>query len=142
MVKRFFKKHADTIGMYAGIIAVFATLIFGFGGVIAAEASTPVTTEEYKVLTVYQYSAPVTNGYGGVRRHETKYHVTYINHNGTICEKEMHNAAKSSTSPYEAVYMSDETKFVVTTKGSTNWFALYLTEADFQNMRYRILETE
>ena len=141
MVKKFFKKHADTIGICAGIIAVFATLIFGVGGVVVAEASKPVTTKEYRVLTCYQYSAPITNGYGGIKRHETKYHVTYIDHNGNICEKEMYNAAKNSTTPYEAVYISDETKFVVKTKGSTSWFALYLTEADFEAMKYKIVET-
>ena len=59
---------------------------------------------------------------------------------GNICEKEMHNAAAENKKPYEAVYMSDsETKFVVTSKGSSSWYALYLTEQDFQEMQYKLI---
>lgn len=140
MVKNFFKKHSEMIAICAGFIVIFAILIFGFGGLIKAEASKPITVEEYQVLTVYQYSAPITNGYGGVRGHETRYHVTYFDNNGNICEKEMYNAAGKSDNPYEAVYIGEDTKLVIKRKGSTDWFALYLTESDFEAMKYKLVE--
>jgi len=142
MVKNWLVKHKYEIGSAILMLAVFAILTFGFGSLVKVKAEQPVVTNEYKVLTVYQYSAPVTNGYGGVKRHETKYHVTYINNDGDICDKEMYNAAATSEKPYEAVYMGEETKLVITSKGSTSWYALYLTEQDFQEMRYKLIESE
>ena len=140
MVKNFIKKNAEVVFSIIAIAVIFAILFFGIGGIVRAEASRPVVTKEYEVLTVYQYSTPITNGYGGVRGHKAMYHVTFIDDNGNICEKEMHNAAAENKKPYEAVYMSDsETKFVVTSKGSSSWYALYLTEQDFQEMQYKLI---
>ena len=141
-MKKFLRKHAESIYPFLGALAILLVVILGLGGVIAVEASTPITTEEYRVLTVYQYSAPITNGYGGVKRHETKYHVTYTDNDGNIYEKEMRNSATTDEKPYEAVYMSNETKFVVENKGSTNWYSLYLTEKDFECMQYKIINTK
>ena len=139
-IKSFVKANQEAVISAVGIVAVFAIIFFGLGGIVKAEASRTATVKEYEVLTVYQYSTPITNGYGGIRGHESMYHVTFIDENGTIHEKEMYNGASKSNKPYEAVYMSDaETKMVITSKGSTSWYALYLTEQDFQEMQYKVI---
>ena len=137
---RFFREYKDVIIEVAVAIVVFGIIAFLFGGIVKTAAEQPVHTNEYKVLTVYQYSAPITNGYGGVRGHETMYHVTYLNDKGVVCEKEMYNGAAISDTPYEAVYMGEETKLVVKTKGSTDWHYLYLTQEDFEQMQYKLIE--
>ena len=140
MVKNWIKNNTEMVVSIVAIIALFALVIFGFSGLVKAEASRPTTVDEYEILTVYQYSTPITNGYGGIRGHEVRYHVTFMDNDGNILEKEMYNGATKSDNPYEAVYMGEETKLVVTSKGSTSWYALYLTSADFEAMQYKVIE--
>ena len=142
MVKKFLKKYGEQVACICAAIAVMSLLFFGVGGVIKADASLPIVETEYEILTVYQYSAPITNGYGGVKGHTTRYHVTYITENGEIREAEMANNAHLEN-PYEAVYMGDESKFVIITKGNNpTFYRLYLTEQDFEEMQYKLIDSE
>lgn len=141
-IKNLVKKNGEQIACVGAAIAIMAIIFFGFGGIIKAEASKPYIETEYKILTVYQYSAPITNGYGGVKGHTTRYHVTYITENGEIREAEMANNAHLEN-PYEAVYMGDKSKFVIITKGNNpTFYRLYLTEQDFEEMQYKLLDFE
>ena len=142
MVKNFFKKYGEQVACICAAIAVMSVLFFGVGGVIKADASLPIVETEYEILTVYQYSTPITNGYGGIKGHSTRYHVTYITKNGGIREIEMANNAHIENA-YEAVYMGEESKLVITSKGSNpKLYRLYLTETDFEEMQYKLIDSE
>ena len=96
-------------------------------GINDSKKEVVVESVEYDVLNVYQYPAAITNGYGGVRWYENRYHVTYTD-GENIMEKELHHSNNKDS--LSRVQLGDEVKLV----REGNVYTLFLTREAFEEM--------
>ena len=88
-------------------------------------------TYEYKVVSVQRYLFPITNGWGGVLRYETRYSFSYVDGKGQLYEiNDFYHT------PYGLwkVCVGEENKYVVQDDGMDSYQWLYLTEETFNRL--------
>lgn len=88
-------------------------------------------TQEYKVVSVYQYIAVQTNNFGAVLDQELKYCFSYIGNDG-----QLHQFDNFEHIEYGLwkIYIGNENKYVIKNDGIDTYRYLYLTEETLNNM--------
>lgn len=87
-------------------------------------------TKEYEVLSVIQYIATKTNGYGGVQGHDLCYAFTYVDENGELKQVDKFKHLEYGLTK---VLIGDTNKYVIE-NGFDDYRYLYLTKETLQNI--------
>lgn len=112
-------------------IMIVASLCLCITGCKSSMTKVEPRTYEYKVVSVYHYIKPNTNGWGGIIDYESKYYFAYIDNNGDLQEI---TDFQHTPNGIHKVCVGQENKYVVQDSGVNTYKWLYLTEETLNSM--------